>query len=242
MKTALKVIMLLAVAGYLVVTLILIPRPTRQEICEGVDILIQDSASVGYISQTYVSDILASKKISPEGQREEQIDLNHIRKSILSNAYIDSVLCYFTASHHVCIKVFPRHPMIHVMTDAGDDYYVDDRGNTMPAGDFNLDLYLVTGNVNRTNAKELIPVVQYLEKSEFWHDQIEQIVYDDNRHIWLIPRTGEHRIMIGNTADLDNKMQRLQEFYSQGLDRVGWNRYETLDVSYEGQLVATRRK
>lgn len=57
---------------------------------------------------------------------------------------------------------------------------------------------VVSGYVEKELAvTDLYKFALFLQENEFWNDQIEQIyVYPDN-DIELIPRVGNHRIMLG---------------------------------------------
>ena len=51
---------------------------------------------------------------------------------------------------------------------------------------------------------------------------------------------GQHVIELGSTADFQEKLQRLRTFYREGLERVGWNKYKTISLAYDGQVVCTK--
>lgn len=243
MKTALKIILLLGVVGYLIYAIIGLSRSEEDYICQGIEIAIQDSTRNTFLDSEFVRDILAENKISPEGSNISQIDLYSIEKAVGANTYIDSVLCYFTAEHNLCISVIPRVPIMHIMTASGQDFYMDAKGHTMPGGEFNLDLCLITGNVNAELCrKNLIPLAMFLRENPRWNSEIEQIIVKDAHHIYLIPKSGDFQIGIGEANNMAEKMQRLDTFIHEGLDKAGWNKYGTVDVSYDGQVVCTKKK
>lgn len=60
---------------------------------------------------------------------------------------------------------------------------------------------------------DLYKFALFLQENEFWNDQIEQIyVYPDN-DIELIPRVGNHRIMLGTLDEFEEKLANLKLFY-----------------------------
>ena len=78
-------------------------------------------------------------------------------------------------------------------------YYVDNLGTTMPISRrYAAHVPIVSGYVEKELAvTDLYKFALFLQENEFWNDQIEQIyVYPDN-DIELIPRVGNHRIMLG---------------------------------------------
>jgi cell division protein FtsQ len=50
---------------------------------------------------------------------------------------------------------------------------------------------------------------------------------------------GRQRIIIGDTARLDEKLQNLLAFYKQVQNKVGWDQYRSIDLRYAGQVVAS---
>ncbi len=241
MKTALKIILLTGVIGYLVFTVATLSKKNEDYVCCGVDVVISNMSEKALFNKEFVSDILANKKISPQGQTISKININMIEQIIGENAYIDSVQCYFTPKHNLCIRVISRKPVMHVITD-DTEYYMDANGNVMPPGNFNLDLCLMTGNISEKLAKDkLLPLASFLDSNEPWKNEIQQVNVIDEQHIELIPMTGDHRIRIGNSDNIKEKMDKLLLFREEGLDKVGWNKYAYIDLSYNGQVVCTKK-
>ncbi|MBQ2073985.1 MAG: hypothetical protein II463_04765 [Bacteroidaceae bacterium] len=241
MKTALKIILLTGVIGYLVFTVATLSKKNEDYVCCGVDVVISNMSEKALFNKEFVSDILANKKISPQGQTISKININRIEQIIGENAYIDSVQCYFTPKHNLCIRVISRKPVMHVITD-DTEYYMDANGNVMPPGNFNLDLCLMTGNISEKLAKDkLLPLASFLDRNEPWKNEIQQVNVIDEQHIELIPMTGDHRIRIGNSDNIKEKMDKLLLFREEGLDKVGWNKYAYIDLSYNGQVVCTKK-
>ena len=53
---------------------------------------------------------------------------------------------------------------------------------------------------------------------------------------------GGHVIELGRPGDYEQKFDRLKVFYEKGLGEVGWDRYSRINVDYENQVVATKKK
>jgi cell division protein FtsQ len=84
-------------------------------------------------------------------------------------------------------------------------------------------------------------VVNAINKSDFWKAQIVQINVNRDRHIELVPRVGNHLLILGSADDLENKLDRLFNFYGKGLDKIGWNKYRSVSVAYANQIVCKKR-
>ena len=54
----------------------------------------------------------------------------------------------------------------------------------------------------------------------------------------MFPQVGDERIELGTPDDLETKFRKLKIFYKEVLPSVGWNKYDRINVEYEGQVVA----
>jgi cell division protein FtsQ len=86
-------------------------------------------------------------------------------------------------------------------------------------------------------AKQLYQIATYVDKQIFWKAQIEQIFVTRDNEFILTPKIGNHQILFGDANDLEIKFEKLFAFYKEGLSRVGWNKYKTIDVRFDKQVV-----
>ena len=241
MKTAFKIFMLLAVAGYLVYAIWEISEHSENRICEGVSVEIIDTIPDGFITDEYVRSILTRNNISPEGMKISDVNLEQIEQLMLEESHIERASCFYNAAGMLCIKVVPQQPVLHIISQNGEDYYLSSTGLTMPTGSFNVELCVATGNVTKKFASEhLLGLALFLRDDFFWKEQIEQIHVVSPEQIELYPRVGQHVIELGSVNDFREKLARLRIFYREGLERVGWNKYQTISLAYDNQIVCTK--
>ena len=241
MKTAFKIFLLLAVVGYLVVAIWKFGAQAEDRTCEGVCVEIIDSIPDGFITDEYIRSILTRNKISPEGMRISAISLEQIEQLMLEESHIESASCYYNAAGMLCIKVVPQQPILHVISQKGEDYYLSSTGLTMPTAGFNVDLCVATGNITKKFASEhLLELARFIHDDLFWSEQIEQLHVVSPEQIELYPRVGQHVIQLGSADNFQEKLHRLRIFYREGLERVGWNKYQTICLAYDNQVVCTK--
>lgn len=241
MKTAFKIFLLLAIVGYLVFVIWKFCTPAEERICEGISIEIADSIPDGFITEADVRAILSQHKLSPEGMKISDIDLEQIEQWMLEKSHIESASCFCNAAGMLCIKVVPQQPVLHIISQNGADYYLSSTGLTMPTDNFNVNLCVATGNITEKFAKEhLLDFALFLRGNLFWSEQIEQIHVVSPERIELYPRVGNHLIELGSLDGFQEKLNRLRIFYREGLERVGWNKYRKISLAYDGQVVCTK--
>lgn len=241
MKIFIKIILLTGILGYLIFAFCRLSLDEDRRICHGLEIIIEDSTS-NFVDREFVESIILQTKCPINDCYIKDIDVQTIEDSIRNSPYIDSVLCHYTSTNILCIRVIPRKPVLHIMSSSGENYYMDINGNDMPTNIFLQDLCLATGNITKDYAKEhLIHIADYINNTPPWNKEIQQIYVKDPKHIEFIPSTGNHTVIIGEPIDIEDKLNRLQNFYQQGLNKTGWNKYSTINLNYANQIVCTKK-
>lgn len=236
-------LLLLGLAVYFILAISVFNRPQEGMVCHGIVFNINDSLHTGFISESDIRDILTQAGQFPEGKILDSVNLRDMEKALNNNSYIDTAKCYKTATGSICINVSPHQPMLHILNDKGEDFYVDTHGRSMPRGHFHANLPVVTGHADRTYAqKNLTTLGRILLNDVFWNHQIQQIHVLPSGDIELVPRVGRHTIYLGPPVKFRDKLERLRLFYTQGLSKAGWNRYKVISLEFDNQIVCKRNK
>lgn len=94
--------------------------------------------------------------------------------------------------------------------------------------------------------RNLLGFIQHTASDKFWKAEIVQIVANTSSmgtmSLTLIPRSGNYRILFGDLSDQKAKLERLQHFYNDVAATTGWERYKSVDVSFAGRIVCTKRE
>lgn len=243
MKIAFKIFLLLAVVVYIAYAVSRFAGQVENRTCEGISIEIIDSIPIpeGFVTEAYVRSVLSRNKLSPEGMKLKNIDLGMIENLMLEESHIERATCFFNTAGELCIKVVPQHPVLHVISEKGEDYYLASNGLTMPTASFNVELCVATGKITKDFASNhLLELALFIHDDLFWSEQIEQIHVVSPDQIELYPRVGQHVIDLGSVDKFQEKLQNLRTFYREGLERVGWNKYQTISLAYDNQIVCTK--
>ena len=242
MKILIKIILLTGILGYLVFAFVNLSHDEEQRICIGTEIILEDSID-NFVNRQFIERLIAQSKCPIQDRSIKDIDIRTIEASIRNNPYIDSVACHYTSTNLLCIRVLPRKPVLHVISDNGEKYYMDINGNDMPTDVFLQDLCLATGNISKDYAKEhLVQIADYINTHAPWNKEIQQISVRNPKHIEIIQSTGSHTVVLGEPTDIQGKLNRLQKFYEEGLNKVGWNKYSIINLNYANQIVCTKKQ
>ena len=88
---------------------------------------------------------------------------------------------------------------------------------------------------------DVFKVAEFIRTDPLWHAQIEQLYVNKELEIELIPRVGNHRIVVGDATDLKKKLDKLKIFYKKGLSKTGWNEYSVINLKFANQVVCKKR-
>lgn len=241
MKTLVKLLLLLALIVYLVFAFTTMAGRDEHTMCREVNITVADSSRAGFITSQEVERMLRSTGLYPIGKAMGQIDGARIEKELQKQSFIESATCYKAPGGTLNVLVSQRLPVLRVMADNGDDYYLDAKGCAMSPAGYVADIAVATGAISRRYArKELIKLGLYLRDNDFWNAQIEQIHVTPSGQVELFPRVGRQMIVLGGTDSIPRKFQNLYTFYQKVMPEVGWNKYSSISVEHVSQIVAKR--
>lgn len=243
MKTALKFILILAVAAFLVVSMMRIPGKNSENLCTGTELEIVDSLQTNLIDKAEIEGILKRNQMIFDNMKIVDINLGQVESKLSTLPYVDTVYANFNVSGKLILTVIPRTPVLHIMANNGEDYYLDRSGVSIPVGKLKSNLTIVTGNINKTFAKaKLASVGHCIQNDEFWRLQIQQIDVVNQNDVRLYTRIADHTIHLGSLDSIEQKLHTLRIFYQEGLPQTGWNRYESLNLEYSGMVIGTKKE
>lgn len=233
----------LLISAYLAIALTAFNKKPEGQVCHDLELLIQDSVYAGFITKKEVTAMLQKQKLNPIGQELDQVCTENLEEVLRKHSLIDEVECYKTPSGKVCIEVSQRIPILRIMNNKGENYYIDNKGIAMPSDSKCVaHLAVVTGDVEKSFAtRDLYKFALFLQQNSFWNAQIEQIHVLKNKTIELVPRVGDHIIYMGKLNNYEQKLARVKTFYEKGLNQVGWNKYSRINVEFSNQVICTKK-
>ena len=216
---------------------------SQQEVCKDFDVNIVDSSNLGFVDKQEIIATIKKSELNPIGKKMGDINTLDIKNKILNNRLINSVEVFAAQDKKIVANITQRKPMLRVINNAGNSYYIDNNREKMPTSvNFVVDVPLVTGNVKEEFAKNsLYDFAVYLHKNPNWDSFIEQIVVNNNSAVELIPRVGNFTLILGSLDDFEKKLDKLDVFMTKGLKKVGWDRYSIINLSYNDQVVCTKK-
>jgi cell division protein FtsQ len=170
-----------------------------------------------------------------------------MEKIVATNPWVADAQVYVDNDKVVHVNLTQRVPVARIFDQAGNSYYLDNADKAMPLSERYIHYTTVVTNVpvlkddslGNSLKAQIVKVVKQVERDSFWNAQVSQIILNDDRAFELVPVLGNHKILIGDTANLEEKFENLYAFYKKVMTRIGWDKYEVLDARYKGQVVAS---
>lgn len=242
MIRTLSIVLATALCGYILVALLLFSDKEQAVPCQGVEIVVRDSLDKHFVNEADLAFILRKAGINPQKSTLGEINTERIEEVLRQNDMIARVEAYKTPSDKLKLEVEQKMPVLRVMSARGA-YYIDNKGSTMALSRrYVAQVPIASGAVEKEFAMtDLYKFALFLQEDDFWNSQIEQIFVHPDGDVELIPRVGNHRIMLGSLAGFEEKLERLRLFYEQAIPKVGWEKYSIINLKYKNQIVCTKR-
>lgn len=206
-----------------------------------------------FLGEEDVLKLLAERTNHRFGEEElavGQLNLRTIEDSLMQSPFVDKADAYVDARNHLYIDITQREPIVKILSDGGN-YYLDREGRKLPSSPRDVARVLVaSGKIPDYEVgcmddvlhplRVLHHVATYIHDDEFLRPLIEQLYLDEAGDLVLVPKLGQHTIVLGSDERLAEKFRYLKIFYNEILPKQGWKAYKRISLKFEGQVVGIK--
>lgn len=230
-------------AGYMLFAIFVVDRNVEDRtICHAMSVKVNAGKDIPYFDSADIEAMIEDAGLNPIGGSMAEIGTWEIEDLLHQDRSIRKAECYKTVDGVLKIEVWQRTPLMRVMSNTGD-YYLDNEGEVMPVPkNLAVCVALASGFIDEDYARnELYRLALYLREHKEWRQEIEQIYVHRNKDIEIVPRKGDHRVLVGRFEDFEDNLKKLPLFYEKGLDKIGWNRYSLINLKYKDRVICTKK-
>ncbi len=192
-----------------------------------------------YITRNTVNKLLIQNPDTLTGVRKEKLALNTIEKSLIANAMVQEADVYVSVTGQIGAKIRQRTPIGRVA--ANQPFYIDIEGKSMPLSPVHsARVPLITGTDVKNNMPKLYELAMFIYFDEFLKKNIIGI-HQNNKHFELKLRTEGFIVDLGEVANLESKFNNFKAFYQKGLHDKTLDSYKTVNLSFDNQVVCTKK-
>jgi cell division protein FtsQ len=247
LKRELKIVVAIIIVGGIIA---FTERKQNEISIKDISIKIENLQENHFLDEGDIVDLMQLSKENLAGTSIDAINLKSIEKKIKRQPFIKNANLYSDLKGNLVVRAELRRPIARIVRNDGPDGYIAEDGTIMPVSEkFTSRVILVSGsyvskileqnNMNaKAESKQILDLINAIRENEFWNAQIAQLDIDSKTRVTLYPQVGDERIEFGKPDDLGIKFRKLMIFYKEILPRTGWNKYNRVNLEYEGQIVA----
>jgi cell division protein FtsQ len=203
-----------------------------------------------FLDEDDIIDLMQWNHQNVKGASLDKVNFRELEERIKKDPFIRDAEMYSDLKGNLIVNVELRRPIARIVRNDGPDGYIAEDGTIMPVSEkFATRVILLSGifvrellrvqNINELEAgTQLMAMIETIHEDQFWNAQIAQLNIDSKGKITILPQVGDENIEFGKPEDLETKFRKLRIFYKEILPQVGWNRYNRVNLEFEGQIVA----
>ncbi len=249
----------------LIVVIILSQHKYNNAYLSNVEVNIEPNDKL--IDENTIINILEDNDIYLDSTvKIKDVEFNKIEKLLKNNPYIDNAEVfseYKKSEMKLKIKINLISPLVRVIAKNNSQFYIDSNAEIVSvfsnknfstpiliAKDYEKAVFdsifidslsVMKKNPDEFNKNELLHFLTYINKSELWRNQIDQIVLEKNAsyepEVELITRLGQHRIIFGTLKNYSFKFNKLLSLYREVLMKENnWEKFSVINVKYSDQI------
>ena len=227
--------------AYLILAIFFFNSVPVEAKCRGTEIVITDN-DLQILDIESIEKKLKEKGLTPKNKAMDKIVSHDIENMIKESSIVKDCQCFKTHKNIIGIHISCKKPIIHVFDQSGKEYYLDDKGAVIKSVQSAIYLPVASGEIKGEETNEnLVEIAVFLQENRFWREQIEQIHVTSKQEFILVPRIGNHLIELGKADNLENKLAKLKKFYTEALNKIGWNKYNRLNIEFDKQVICTKK-
>jgi cell division protein FtsQ len=248
---------------YLIISLNFSSNESKKIKCSSIEIVIA-SDNQKFVKTSDIRNIIDHQSKNLTGSSIYAIDIKRLEKAVKNHPAVKDAEIYSSLTGRLIIELFQRTALIRVIDKKEKSYYIDTEGRIMPLSErYTARVVVANGNISSDYFKKQVFVanpeipdtlndqmplfdrmfylVKYISENKFWNSQIEQIYVNDNMEFELIPKVGDHLIIFGGVEEIGWKFRKLEALYKNVFGKIGWNRYNTINLKYSKQVVCLNK-
>lgn len=192
------------------------------------------------------------------------ISVDKISAFLRKNQYLDECDVHLSVEGQLVANVIQCNPVLRVTTMDNMNYYIDRKGKIMLADPkYPVRIVVANGFIGLGNKpqgknlkslfegkKNIAPELLNLNKAfkvslALANDSImraltEQIYVPADGEVTILTKTGSHKVILGDATEMEEKFAKLLTFYKQGLPKVGWAKYKSINLAYKNQVICSK--
>ncbi len=241
------------IAAALVLVSFLIAFSERKQggvLCTNVVVELENIHDNHFLDEADVIRLVNQSAPGLKGMSVNRIDLRAIEKALMTDRHIRDAELYGDLKGNLVVRVELRRPIARIVQDDAPDAYVAEDGVVMGISDkFSSRVMILSGKGMKKLVEagdlmkveagvQLMDMMEFILDDSFWTAQVAQMDVNTHDEITLYPQVTGQVVEFGTANRYEDKLHKLMVFYKEILPQKGWTRYEKVNLTYDGQIIA----
>ena len=219
-------------------------------LCTNVVVELKNIHDNHFLDEADVARLVAKHAPDIRGIAINRIDLTAIERALLTDRHISDAELYGDLKGNLVVRVELRRPIARIIQDDAPDAYVAEDGVVMGISDkFSSRVMILSGKgmkpmveagdlTKLEGGQLLMDMMAHILDDPFWTAQIAQMDLNSEGEISIYPQVTGQVVEFGKAERFEDKLRKLMVFYKEILPQKGWTKYEKVNLTYEGQVIA----
>ncbi len=208
-----------------------------------------------------VDTLIRKNRGELKGKPIDMINTAALANLIRSEPYVKKAEVYESHDGYLNIDVVQREPLLRIVNQYQEGFYLDRDGNALPLhSEYPAHVLVASGLIPYSFLKNpkikaqpdgeaaskdslinrLFDLATVLSSDPAFRNMFDQVYVNEQKEFELVPKKGNHIVLLGSTDDLQEKLGKLLVFYSKGLNEIGWNKYQIINIKYKNQVICSK--
>jgi cell division protein FtsQ len=210
----------------------------QSQICTFVKIKIEAPEQKELITQEIIKNKLDKWYIGGlSGVPQNSISLLDIEKKLEAIPAIKNAEVSFDLKGELNIDILQHIPLVRIMSPKTASYYLAENLVKIPSKDVDIARVPVVNDFcSPEMIKKVYTLSTYVHENAFI-DAITEQIFVKKGDLIIIPKINNQKVVIGDTTNIPEKFEKLIDFYVDGLNHIGWDKYQIINLKYKNQIV-----
>ncbi|WP_238784916.1 cell division protein FtsQ/DivIB [Blattabacterium cuenoti] len=205
---------------------------------EKFNIIIDPLSQDHFVNEEIINKLL---KIEKNKKKIGQLCIFTMEQKLNNYPFIKKSEVFLSVDGTLNIKILQKEPILRIK-NGNQEYYLTKEAEDLELSSiYSSKVLLAKGSFSKEEKKHLADLVKTINSDELLKNQIISIKKTVPNLFILIPKIGNHHIILGNIKDFKSKLNKLKAFYKQYINKIDMNQYQSIDLQYKDQVVAKKR-
>ncbi|WP_460538356.1 cell division protein FtsQ/DivIB [Echinicola sediminis] len=214
----------------------------------GLSVKVKGISDVYFVEEDEISAMLLKEfPALSKGEKLQNIELRTLEEKVESHPFVKNAEVYTDLKGEVLVAIDQFRPIARISRPLAADGYVSAEGLILPTSAHytsrvliingaRADELLAAKDLNK-EYKDLLDLIYFIDKNEFWNAQIASVEVDRKGKIKLYQQVGRQVIEFGKPVDIEEKFEKINLFYEEIIPEKGWEAYSRVNVEFKDQII-----